>query len=86
MLVNSEIVGKFKELMMGHSVGLDEFYYDKNNEESRKKIKLEYMKAVDAFTINDEFRLRKQIADYKDKDRECAESGKTSRAACQQNN
>jgi hypothetical protein len=67
MLVNSEIVGKFKELMMGHSVGLDEFYYDKNNEESRKKIKLEYMKAVDAFTINDEFRFRKQIADYKDK-------------------
>ena len=27
----------------------------------------EYMKAVDALTINDEFRLRKQIADYKDK-------------------
>lgn len=67
MLVNSEVVGKFKELMMGHTVGLDEFYYDKNNEESRKKIKLEYMKAVDALTINDEFRLRKQIADYKDK-------------------
>ena len=67
MLVNSEVDGKFKELMMGHSVGLDEFYYDKNNEESRKKIKLEYMKAVDALTINDEFRLRKQIADYKDK-------------------
>jgi hypothetical protein len=67
MLINSEVVGKFKELMMGHSVGLDEFYYDKNNEESRKKIKLEYMKAVDALTINDEFRLRKQIADYKDK-------------------
>jgi hypothetical protein len=39
MLVNSEVDGKFKELMMGHSVGLDEFYYDKNNEESRKKIK-----------------------------------------------
>ena len=67
MLVNSEVGGKFKELMMGHSVGLDEFYYDKNNEESPKKIKLEYMKAVDALTINDEFRLRKQIADYKDK-------------------
>ena len=67
MLVNSEVGGKFKELMMGHSVGLDEFYYDKNNEESRKKIKLEYMKAVDALTINDEFRLRKQITAYEDK-------------------
>ena len=67
MLVNSEVDGKFKELMMGHSVGLDEFYYDKNNEESRKNIKLEYMKAVDALTINDEFRLRKQIVNYEDK-------------------
>ena len=71
MLVNSEVDGKFKELMMGHSVGLDEFYYDKNNEESRKKIKLEYMKAVDALTINDEFRLRKQITEYEDKLKEC---------------
>ena len=52
---------------MGHSVKLDEFYYDENSEESRKQIMLEYMKAVDALTINDEFRLRKQIADYKDK-------------------
>ena len=66
-LVNSEVDGKFKELMMGHSVKLDEVYYDQNSEESRKKTKLEYMKAVDALTINDEFRLRKQIADYEDK-------------------
>jgi len=66
-LVNSEVDGKFKELMMGHSVKLDEVYYDQNSEESRKKIKLEYMKAVDALTINDEFRLRKQIVDYEDK-------------------
>ena len=28
---------------------------------------LEYMKAVDALTINDEYRLRKQIANYEDK-------------------
>jgi hypothetical protein len=66
-LKNSCVDREFKELMMGHSVGLDEIYYDENNEESRKQIKLEYMKAVDALTINDEFRLRKQIADYKDK-------------------
>lgn len=52
---------------MGHSVKLDEIYYDENIEESRKQIMLEYMKAVDALTINDEFRLRKQIAEYKDK-------------------
>jgi integrase len=66
-LVNSRVDGKFKELMMGHSVGLDKFYYDENNEESRKQIMLEYMKAVDALTINDGFRLRKQIVEYEDK-------------------
>jgi hypothetical protein len=66
-LVNSKVDGKFKELMMGHSVKLDEFYYDENSNESRKQIMLEYMKAVDALTINNEFRLRKQIVDYEDK-------------------
>lgn len=35
-LVNSKVNGKFKELMMGHNVKLDEFYYDENSEESRK--------------------------------------------------
>ena len=53
--------------MMGHNVKLDEFYYDENSDESRKQIMLEYMKAVDALTINDEYRLRKQIANYEDK-------------------
>ncbi len=66
-LVNSKVDGKFKELMMGHSVKLDEIYYDENIDESRKQIMLEYMKAVDALTINDEFRLRKQIDEYEDK-------------------
>jgi integrase len=67
VLVNSNVDGKFKQLVMGHDMRLDKFYYDQNSEESRKKIKLEYMKAVDALTINDEFRLRKQIANYEDK-------------------
>jgi integrase len=42
VLVNSKVDRKFKELMMGHSVKLDEFYYDKNSPESRKQIRLEY--------------------------------------------
>jgi integrase len=67
VLVNSKVDGKFKELMMGHSVKLDEFYYDENSEESRKQIMLEYIKAVDALTINDEFRLRREISSYEDK-------------------
>ena len=67
VLVNSEVDPKFKQLMMGHDMKLDKFYYDKDSEESRKKIVLQYMKAVDALTINDERRLRKQIAEYEDK-------------------
>ena len=66
-LANSNVQGLFKESMMGHSVRLDKIYYDQNNEESHKQIILEYMKAVDALTINDEYRLRKQIKDYEDK-------------------
>jgi hypothetical protein len=52
---------------MGHSVKLDNVYYDKDNEKSQQKILLEYMKAIDALTINDEYRLRKQIVEYEEK-------------------
>ena len=53
--------------MMGHSVKLDDVYYDKDNERSQQKILLEYMKAIDALTINDEYRLKKKIAEYEEK-------------------
>lgn len=66
-LKNSHVDRQFKELMMGHSTKLDEVYYDDETDESRQEIILEYMKAVDALTINDEYRLRKQIAEYEDK-------------------
>src|SRR5215469_16177029 len=60
-LMNSDVTYSFKELMMGHSVKLDDVYYDKDNEKSQQKILLEYMKAIDALTINDEYRLKKKI-------------------------
>jgi integrase len=66
-LMNSDVAYTFKELLMGHSVKLDNVYYDKDNEKSRQKILLEYMKAIDALTIHDEYRLRKQIAEYEEK-------------------
>jgi integrase len=66
-LMNSDVAYSFKELLMGHSVKLDNVYYDKDNEKSQQKIMLEYMKAIDALTINDEYRLRKQIAEYQEK-------------------
>jgi transcriptional regulator of heat shock response len=52
---------------MGHSVKLDNVYYDKDNEKSQQKILLEYMKAIDALTINDEYRLKKKIVEYEEK-------------------
>jgi transcriptional regulator of heat shock response len=65
--MNSDVTYSFKELMMGHSVKLDDVYYDKDNERSQQKILLEYMKAIDALTINDEYRLKKKIAEYEEK-------------------
>jgi integrase len=64
---NTAVTYSFKELMMGHSVKLDNVYYDKDNEKSQQKILLEYMKAIDALTINDEYRLKKKIVEYEEK-------------------
>ncbi|MGB7956034.1 MAG: hypothetical protein WCF23_18835 [Candidatus Nitrosopolaris sp.] len=47
--------------MMGHSVQLDEVYYDKGSDKSRAKLLEEYSKAIDALTINEENRLRKKV-------------------------
>ena len=66
-LMNSDVAHSFKELLMGHSVKLDDVYYDKDNQLSKQKIVVEYMKAVDALTINEEYRLRKKIVEYEDK-------------------
>lgn len=66
-LLNSDVSYTFKELMMGHSVNLDRVYYDKNSQISRKKILLEYLKAVDALTINESYRLKKKIVEYEEK-------------------
>lgn len=64
-LMNSDVNEQFKKLMMGHSIGLDDVYYKANTPQSRQKILAEYMKAVDSLTINDEFRLKKELADVK---------------------
>jgi integrase len=66
-LMNSDVAYTFKELLMGHSVKLDNVYHDRDNEKSQQKILLEYMKAIDALTINDEYRLKKKIVEYEEK-------------------
>jgi integrase len=66
-LMNSDVAHSFKELLMGHSVKLDDVYYDKENDISTQKLVVEYMKAVDALTINEGYRLKKKIVEYEGK-------------------
>src|SRR2546427_7474929 len=57
-LMNSDVHPSFKKLLMGHSVELDEVYYDKNSDKSQAKLLKEYSKAINALTINEENRLK----------------------------
>ena len=59
-IANAKANPLFKEIMMGHSVKLDNVYYDRDNPESVKALLEEYLKAVDLLTISDENRLRQE--------------------------
>jgi predicted nucleic acid-binding Zn-ribbon protein len=59
--MNSDVHPSFKKLLMGHSVQLDEVYYDKTSSKSQTKLLEEYSKAIDYLTINEENRLRKKV-------------------------
>lgn len=59
-LMNADVHPNFK-LLMGHSIQLDEVYYDKGSDKSRAKLLEEYSKAIDSLTINEENRLRKKV-------------------------
>src|SRR6476660_1471093 len=54
-----------RELLVGHSTGLDKFYYKPQEEE----IFQEYLKGIDYLTINNERRLKKQIQDFENKNK-----------------
>ncbi|MGB6671339.1 MAG: site-specific integrase [Candidatus Nitrosopolaris sp.] len=60
-LMNADVHPSFKKLLMGHSVQLDEVYYDKNSPKSHNKLLEEYSKAIECLTINEENRLRKKV-------------------------
>lgn len=59
----SKVDKTIREMIVGHSTGLDAAYYKPQEEE----ILTEYLKAVDNLTINNEFRLKKQVEYYKQK-------------------
>jgi integrase len=60
-LMNADVSLSFKELLMGHSIRLDDVYYHKDSQKSRDKLLSEYCKAIDALTINEENRLRRKV-------------------------
>jgi len=49
-----------REMLVGHSIGLDKFYFKPQEEE----IFQEYLKAIDALSIINENRLKKQIKEF----------------------
>jgi integrase len=53
-------------LLVGHSTGLDKFYYKPQEAE----ILQEYLKGIDFLTINNENRLKKQIQEFEYKNKE----------------
>src|SRR5688572_5965537 len=62
-LINADVNQLVKELLMGHSIGLDNSYYRPNED----KMLAEYMKAVDTLTLNEEERLKRKVGQLVEK-------------------
>src|SRR5205823_14069306 len=62
-LVYADVNSKVKEMLMGHSLGLDDNYF----KPGENNILQEYLKAVDYLTINEENKLRRELACEKQK-------------------
>jgi len=56
-LVQADLKGAAKEMLLGHSIVLDDKYY----RPSPAQLLEEYLKAVDLLTINEENRLRRKV-------------------------
>jgi primosomal protein N' len=62
----SKVDKTIREMLVGHSTGLDKSYYKPQDEE----ILAEYLKAVDSLTINNENKLKKQVKELTKKNNE----------------
>jgi len=62
----SKIDKTIREMIVGHSIGLDSVYYKPQDEE----ILNEYLKSVEALTISNENRLKKQVQEFENKNKE----------------
>ena len=62
-MIQSDMKGAAKEMLLGHSTGLDDKYYRPGD------LLQEYLKAIDALTINEENRLKKKVEESESKAR-----------------
>ena len=62
----SKVDKTIREMLVGHTTGLDSAYYKPQDEE----ILLEYLKAVDALTINNENKLKTHVKELTKKNNE----------------
>lgn len=62
----SKVDKTIREMLIGHSTGLDKAYYKPQEEE----ILQEYLKAVDLLTINEENRLTKKVIELEERNKD----------------
>jgi integrase len=56
-LINSKINPEIRELLLGHTIGLASCYYKPTDDD----FLVEYQKAINALTVNEEYKLRMQV-------------------------
>jgi hypothetical protein len=56
-MVRAKVSAEAREMLLGHSIGLNQAYYRPDESE----ILQEYLKAIDLLTINEENRLRRKV-------------------------
>jgi hypothetical protein len=56
-MVRCKVDPLIKEMLLGHHTGLEENYYRPEEEDLLN----EYLKCVDSLTVNNEFRLQRQV-------------------------
>jgi hypothetical protein len=57
---------EIREILLGHSIGLSDAYYRPTSEQCLE----EYLKVVNDLTINNEFRLSKQVQELKERNQD----------------
>lgn len=69
-VANAKANPLFKEIMLGHSLKLDQFYYDRDDPMSIEALRQEYARVADYLTISNEYRLRVRVTELEQKEQD----------------